>query len=144
MKVIVIVLGLLLASTAALAGHGPGSRDEHRAHMQQALGLSSEQIEQMEEIRERGGGREDMRSVLTEEQQAKAEEMREKHRGKFAKRLARMQEHLGLSDEQVAQMQEIREQGGSREEVHAVLTDEQKTQLEEFRASRNHGDGGHH
>ena len=143
MKISLIALGLLMASKLALAahGHGGGDREQHRAYMQQALGLSSEQIEQMEEIRERGGSREDMREVLTEEQQEKAQQMREKHKGKFAKRLTRMQQHLNLSDEQVAQIQAIREDGGSRDEVHSVLTEEQLTQLEEKRARHPHRGG---
>jgi Spy/CpxP family protein refolding chaperone len=137
MKAIVITLGLLMASTSSLAeqdgGRPDADHEKRRAHIQQELGLSSEQVEQMREIREQGGSREDMRAILTEEQQTKAEEMRAKHREKRAERMDRMKEHLELTDEQVEQMREIREQGGSREEAHAVLTDEQQAKLEEAR-----------
>ena len=58
MRALIITLGLLMASTTALAGRDGG---EHRgpggdkmARMQQELGLSEEQIEQMREIREQG------------------------------------------------------------------------------------------
>ena len=137
MKTFILALGLLVTATSALAERegGPGDRDGHRARMQQELGLSEEQLQQMREIREQGGSREDMRAVMTEEQQAKAQELRKSRQGDHAQRLNRMQEHLGLSDAQVAQMQEIREQGGSREDMQAVLTEEQQAKLAEKRSA---------
>ena len=139
MKAIILTLGLLMTATSALAeregGPNAGDRDGHRARMQQELGLSEEQIQQMREIQEQGGSREDMRAVMTEEQQAKAQELRKSRKGDHAQRISRMQEHMGLSDEQVAQMQEIREQGGSREDMQAVLTEEQQAKLAEKRSA---------
>jgi len=137
MKAIILTLGLLMTATSALAERagGTGDRDGHRARMQQELGLSEEQIQQMREIHEQGGSREDMRAVMSEEQQAKAQELRKSRKGDHAQRISRMQEHLGLSDEQVAQMQGIREQGGSREDMQAVLTEEQQAKLAEKRSA---------
>ncbi len=68
-------------------GRGPAGRDapqQRMQRMQEHLGLSDAQVEQMREIRESGGGREDMRSVLTDEQRAKIDEhraMRAEHGG---------------------------------------------------------------
>ena len=83
MKTLAITLAILLASTAALAGEGKygGDRAEHRARMQQELGLSDEQMEEMRQIREQGGSREDMHAVLTDEQQDKMREIRASHKG---------------------------------------------------------------
>jgi len=140
MKVLVITLGLLMASTSALAEKDKdkhdGDQGKRRAHIQQELNLSEEQLKQMREIREQGGSREDIRAVMTEEQQEKADAMRAKHHEKRGNRLERMKEHLALTDEQVEQIQEIHEQGGSREEVHAVLTEEQQAKME--KAKKEH------
>ncbi|MDH3993108.1 MAG: hypothetical protein OEV47_09350 [Gammaproteobacteria bacterium] len=139
MKTFIITLGLLLTATTALAerqgGPQDGDRDGHRARMQQELGLSEQQIQQMREIREQGGSREDMRAVMTEEQQTRAQEMRKSRQGDHAQRMNRMKEQLELSDEQVTQMQQIREQGGSREDMHAVLTEQQQAKLAEKRGA---------
>jgi Spy/CpxP family protein refolding chaperone len=140
MKVMILSLVLLMSATSALAERDPGQRGggdkaEHRARMQQELGLTQDQVEQMREIRKQGGSREEMQAVLTDEQRAKARELRKSRQGDHAQRMQRMQEHLGLSDEQVQEMQRIREQGGSREEMQAVLTDEQRTQMAQARAA---------
>ena len=81
---ITLALSLLLASGGAFAeegaekgpggakGKGKGDRSgERMARMQEHLGLSDEQMSQMQEIRANGGSREEMRAVLTEEQQEK-------------------------------------------------------------------------
>ncbi|MEH6637488.1 MAG: hypothetical protein V7700_18365 [Halioglobus sp.] len=135
MKKLIIVLGLALASGAALAqpaGGPPGA--EKAARMHEALGLSEDQIQQMREIREGGGTREEMRAILTPEQQVKAEQLKKERHGSREDRAARMQQHLGLSDTQVAEIREIREAGGSREDIRAVLTPEQQTQFDEARS----------
>ncbi|MEH6593192.1 MAG: hypothetical protein V7746_23175 [Halioglobus sp.] len=129
MKTLVMTLSLILASTAVLAEETDSDRSDRRAHIQQELNLSEEQKEQMREIRNRGGSREEIREILTEEQQVKAKKMREGHEGNREQRIARMQKHLDLSDEQVVKMHQILEEGGSREEIQAVLTDEQRTKL---------------
>lgn len=137
MKAHIFALGLIVAASPTLAQPEQGHRDEHRARLQQELELSDEQIQQMQDIREQGGSREDMHAILTEEQREKAEQLHTKHAGNREKRTAKMKEYLNLSDEQVQEMKAIREQGGSREEVQAVLTDEQKTLLAEKR--KHHG-----
>ncbi len=54
-----------------------GGGNGHRmTHMQQALGLSQEQVEQIREIRQNGGGRDEIRGVLTDEQRALMDEHR--------------------------------------------------------------------
>ncbi len=89
MKLIILLsAAMLVAAGTAWAGdgmHGQGSGkgmgrggdpQQRMQRMQQHLGLSAAQVEQMREIRESGGGREDMRSVLTDEQRAKIDEHR--------------------------------------------------------------------
>ncbi|MDX1735094.1 MAG: Spy/CpxP family protein refolding chaperone [Halioglobus sp.] len=55
-------------------------RGRNLESMQQELDLSEEQAEQMREIFEAGGSRQEVRAVLTEEQQAKFDELRAKRR----------------------------------------------------------------
>lgn len=50
--------------------------------MQENLGLSQEQMEQIRSIRESGGGREEIRAVMTDEQQAKLDEHRANRQGR--------------------------------------------------------------
>jgi hypothetical protein len=54
---------------------------QRMAHIQQALGLSQEQMEQIREIRQNGGGREEIRGVLTDEQRATMDEHRAARQG---------------------------------------------------------------
>lgn len=140
----IAVLGLALVSSLALAQlDGPppsGGKSPHMARMENALGLTEEQVKQMREIRDNGGSMAEMHAVLTPEQQAKAAEFRKEHGGDKAERKARLQAALGLSDEQMAKMSEIRKDGGSREEMRAVLTPEQLAKLDEMRAQ--HGWNG--
>jgi Spy/CpxP family protein refolding chaperone len=81
-KSLIIILGLALASSMALAeksqdGRGKGNPEQRMQRMQKHLDLSDQQMSQMREIHANGGGREEMRGVLTEEQQAKAREHRQ-------------------------------------------------------------------
>tara|TARA_R110002073_G_C9253226_1_gene562745 strand:+ start:161 stop:604 length:444 start_codon:yes stop_codon:yes gene_type:complete len=61
-------------------------RKEHKggrgAQMQQALGLTEQQMAEIQKIRQDGGSREDIRAVLTSEQQSKLEAMRGSREGK--------------------------------------------------------------
>ncbi len=57
-----------------------GDRKERMQRMREHLDLSDAQVEQMRQIRESGGSREEMRAVLTEEQQAKFDAARQRHR----------------------------------------------------------------
>jgi len=84
-KLLIGLLSLTLASSLALAqppeGKGyKGDPEKRLQRMQQNLGLSDEQMSQMKEIKANGGGREEMRAILTDEQRAKAKEMRKQHR----------------------------------------------------------------
>ena len=133
MKALAMAMGLLMAATVAVAERPDSTHDgkhaQRRAHLQKELELSDEQVQQMREIREQGGTREEIQAVLTPEQQEKMATIRANNEGKRAQRMTRMQAHLELTDEQVAQMREIREQGGSREDMHAILTEEQKAKI---------------
>ena len=157
MKYILILLLCLSTSAPVFAqseqdGQSPPAdggpkqqRAERKALMQEQLGLSAEQIEQMDQIREAGGSREEIQAVLTEEQRAKMDEFRSQRAARSnkmrAERKARMQEQLGLSPEQIEQMDQIREAGGSREEIQAVLTEEQRAKMDELRSQRRAGGG---
>jgi Spy/CpxP family protein refolding chaperone len=138
-----MALGLLMASTVAIAEpsdstHG-GIHEHRKAHIQTELKLSDEQVQQMREIRESGGTREEIQSVLTPEQQEKMAKIRAKNKGKRAQRMTRMQTHLELTDEQIEQMQEIREQRGSRKDIQAILTEEQKAKMAQHRETLSVG-----
>ena len=69
--VLILILALAVVSAATFAGDKEANRGGDRmARMQEHLGLSDEQMQQMREIRENGGGREEMRTVFTDEQRA--------------------------------------------------------------------------
>lgn len=140
-----VVLGLAFVSSVTLAHFAlaqppgapkSGGKPPHMAHIEDKLGLTDEQVQQMREIRDNGGSMADMRAVLTPEQQVKAAQMRKEHKGDRSERKAQMQQALGLSDEQMTKMAEIRKDGGSREEMRAVLTPEQLTKFDAMRSQR--------
>ncbi len=84
-KALTIILGLALASSMALAekpegGRGKGDPEQRLQRMQQHLDLSDEQVSQIRDIRANGGGREEIRGVLTEDQQARVREHRQKRK----------------------------------------------------------------
>lgn len=65
--------------------HGsPEERARRQERMREHLGLSDEQVQQMQAIRESDAGREEkreqLRAVLNDEQRAKMDQMREQHR----------------------------------------------------------------
>lgn len=137
---------MTLAQTpeGGLTGEADDRRGGHHmkqrmGHLQDELGLSDEQMEQMRELRESGASRDEIRSVLTTEQQARFDQMRSEHAGK---RMDRMRSYLALSDEQVAQMREVRENGGGRDEINAILTDEQREKMEALHERRGKGAKG--
>ena len=75
----ILLISLLVATAHAAqerAGQGQGNpqKRERAAKMRQELGLSEAQLAQMKKIRENGGGREEIRAVLTDEQRAKVDE----------------------------------------------------------------------
>ena len=56
-----------------------GKGEERMARMQKHLDLSDDQMQQIRDIREQGGGREEVQAVLTDEQLAKMKEARKRH-----------------------------------------------------------------
>ena len=76
-----IALATLVSVGSAFAGGHPGGGPNKLARMQEHLNLSDAQVEQIRAIHEQGGGREEVRDVLTEEQQQLAREMRGKRKG---------------------------------------------------------------
>jgi Spy/CpxP family protein refolding chaperone len=133
MRAFILALSMVVASSSVVAqseSASPGiARVAKLQQMKNNLGLTDEQVNQMREIRQAGGTREDVRAVLSPEQQAKAVKLRQSQKGKDMKRKGRLQ-HLDLGDEQVAKIQSIRQSGGSREEIRAVLTPEQRAELD--------------
>ena len=60
--------------------HG-GGMEKRLDRMKAHLGLSDEQVAEMQKIREEGGSREDVQAVLTPEQRAKMDQAREHRKG---------------------------------------------------------------
>lgn len=58
---------------------------ERADRMKEELGLSSEQMAKIKDIRKAGGTREEVRAVLTPEQQVKFDAMRSEHQGQRQK-----------------------------------------------------------
>jgi Spy/CpxP family protein refolding chaperone len=145
MKALILALSLTVASAGVLAQSEDeppsGNKVAKLERMQNNLGLTDEQLDQMRDIRQAGGSREDMNAVLNPEQQAKVAKLRKTHKGKGGDRKRRLQQ-LDLSDEQKTQIQNIRKEGGSREEVRAVLTPEQQAKLDTAH-EKNKGAGAH-
>ena len=76
-RVLIFMFGLAVVSAAAFAGDYEGKRSGDRmARMQEHLGLSAEQVEQIREIRENGGSREEIHAVFTDEQRELMQERR--------------------------------------------------------------------
>ena len=145
MKALILALSLTVASAGVLAQsedeRPSGNKFAKLERMQNNLGLTDEQLDQMRDIRQAGGSRDDMYAVLNPEQQAKVAKLRKTHKGKGGDRKRRLQQ-LDLSDEQKTKIQNIRKEGGSREEVRAVLTPEQQAKLNTAH-EKNNGAGAH-
>lgn len=62
-------------------GKGMRGNAPRMAHMQDALGLSDAQTQQIRDIRANGGTRDDVRAVLTEEQRAMMDTHRARRQG---------------------------------------------------------------
>lgn len=69
------------AKAAQLRSERHGQRKDRVEHMRTKLDLSDEQVEQMREIFDEGGSREEIRAVLTEEQQEKFDTMKKHRKG---------------------------------------------------------------
>jgi hypothetical protein len=86
-KILILVLGIAMASGTIFAGDEQGKQGDgdRMARMQQNLGLSDEQIAQIRQIRDNGGGKEEILSVLTDEQLALMKKRRAQMKGKGRK-----------------------------------------------------------
>ena len=62
------------------------SKEERMERMREHLELTDAQVEEIRAIREAGGGREEVRAVLTDEQREKADAARERHRQRKGER----------------------------------------------------------
>ena len=135
MKAFILVLSLTIVASSALAQSETeppsASRVAKLQQMKKSLGLTDQQVSEM---REAGGSRDDMRAVLSPEQQAKAVKLRQTHKGRGGDRKRRLQQ-LDLSDEQMTQIHSIRQEGGSPQQVRAVLTPQQRVKLDTLRES---------
>lgn len=58
-----------------------GRKGHRMEYLRKELDLSDEQVEQMREIHEEGGSREDVRAVLTEDQQEQFDQMKKDRKG---------------------------------------------------------------
>ena len=84
---IAAALLVLLSVTAQAQAQPEGKRvgADQLERMQKNLGLSDEQVEQLHEIRERGGSREEVRAVFTDEQWALMQERRRQAKARRGK-----------------------------------------------------------
>ncbi len=129
-----LMIGLLTLSlsTAVLAQPHGGQR----GGMLQELDLTQEQWVQIKEIRENGGGRDEIHAVLTSEQLARAETLKQECSERRAGHVDKLKSELDLSDAQAQEMREIFDAGGSREDIRNVMTEEQQAQFDDMRKSR--------
>lgn len=79
----VALLAVTVADADASPKGGKGMRGNapRMSHMQDALGLSDTQVQQIRDIRANGGTRDDVRSVLTEEQRTMMDTHRARRQG---------------------------------------------------------------
>ena len=85
-SVAAVAMTALVSVPFAQAGEQQSERHrEMRARMQQELGITDEQRQQMREIRQNGGSREDAAAVLTDEQRQKMQQWREQNPEKARK-----------------------------------------------------------
>ena len=129
----VVIMGLSMPTTAGQENRAKPSKEERLVRMQEHLNLSDEQVDEIRTVHSNGGGRDEIRDILTDDQREQLKNFRKSGKGEH---LGRMQEHLNLSDEQVSEIQSIRESGGGRDEISAVLTDDQRQQMHDFKKNR--------
>ena len=102
----VLIGALALNATIAMAQAEEGDHNKrHQAHkerMQEQFGITDDQFEQMREIRQSGGTREEAAAVLSDDQRAQMQQWREDNPGKARK----MKEHRDRHREHRSQQQE--------------------------------------
>lgn len=78
-KAILLLIITILSSSNLIAKEGekPPISDKRLAKMQQQVELSDEQIAEMRRIRDEGGSKQEMRSVLTKEQRQTLKELKQ-------------------------------------------------------------------
>ncbi|MFT5482833.1 MAG: Spy/CpxP family protein refolding chaperone [Halieaceae bacterium] len=79
-----IVLCISMPAVAGADGQGRMDGEERFSRMQKHLDLTDEQITRIREIRETGGGREEIRAVFTDEQREKIKQRRGDRSGKHS------------------------------------------------------------
>ena len=86
-KILILILAMAMASGATLADdeQGKQGKGDRMARMQQNLDLSDEQVAQIRQIRDNGGGKEEILAVLTDEQLELMKKRREQMKGKGRK-----------------------------------------------------------
>ena len=88
-----LIAALALSAAMAIAhpedGERSGRHQAHKERMQEQFGITDDQFEQMREIRQSGGSREDAAAVLSDDQRAQMQQWREENPGKSRK----MKEH---------------------------------------------------
>jgi Spy/CpxP family protein refolding chaperone len=149
-----LIAGAATVHASPSGGKGLRGDSPRLSKLQQSLGLSDAQVDEIREIRANGGSRDDVRAVLDEEQRAMLDTRRARRQGLRedqpgrksssagrgmhgqSPRMAHLQQALDLSDEQAAEIRDIRANGGTRDEIRAVLTDEQCATMDEHRANR--------
>ncbi len=104
--------------------------------MAEELDLTDAQREQIRDIHASGGGRDEVREVLTPEQQAKADELHSKRAAHREKRVDHLKRELDLTPEQTQQIRDAFESGSGRDEIRAVLTEAQQAKFDEMRSER--------
>lgn len=136
-KIAVLATVILMSMPAFVAagesGQGRPTAEERLSRMQKHLDLSDDQVSQIRQIHDNGGGRDEIGTVLTEDQREKIG----KRRGP-EERLNRMQKHLDLSEDQMSQIREIHSNGGNREDMTEVLTEEQRNKAKQHSKQREH------
>ena len=157
-----LILGTTAVSATPSGGKGLRGDSPRLSKLQQSMGLSDEQVEEIRAIRANGGSRDDVRAVLSDEQRDMLDTRRARRQGAndgkpgrqfsgeerglrgHSPRMAHLQQGLGLSDEQMAQIRDIRAGGGTRDDIRAVLTDEQRALMDAHRANRQGRRDGKH
>ena len=76
---------VLLSTTGHAQVEGKLAGADQLVRMQKNLGLSDEQVEQLHELRETGGSREEVRAVFTDEQWAMMQERRRQAKARSGK-----------------------------------------------------------
>ncbi len=83
-KLLVLIFAMAMASATTIAEEeeNNSAMSDRMAQMQKNLGLSDEQVAQIRQIRDNGGGKEEILAVLTDEQLTLFKKRRAEKKGK--------------------------------------------------------------